>query len=983
MVTATDWSIVAEEFGTPPPFFDELLATRKVRHRQAEEPAASSGLMAQLREAPSEEKRNLLEAFIQQELQSVLHLPSPPSATVGFFDVGMDSLMAVELRNRLNRAFAGEYTTSNTIVFDYPSTAELAGHLAGEIEALTGAPSRVPEKPVARPRATTETDQEGIAIVGMACRFPGAPDVSRYWEQLLAGADLVTEGRTDADYWLDRVGDPEAEHPAYRWGGYVDGLELFDARFFGLRPIAAEAMDPQQRMLLETSWQALEDAGIDPEDLRGSRTGVFAGLNASEYRDLMIASGSDGGSVGTMSSMTVGRVAFMLGLMGPAMPFVLQCAASLAAVHAAAMALERGEVDMALAGGVNAIFSPNFSRLLLEHGLLTSTGRCATFDASAEGYVRGEGCGVVLLKRLSEAEAAGDRILAVIRGSAVNHNGTAAGLTMPSGPAQEQVIEEALSRAGIAPADVDYLEAHGAGSEIGDSIEVQAAAAVYGRERDADRPLLIGTAKTNMGHLESAAGIAGLIKVVLAMRHGVIPKHLHFETPNPGVDWDRLPVHVTSERTHWPPANGRPARAGVSAFGFSGTNVHLVVEGYPAPDAESAPGERQTRILPLSAKSESALRSLAGRFLGWVDERGGALESDDSAASPLLSDLAWTAGTGRSHFPHRAAVVFRDGASLVGNLRTLSEANGGPEPREATNVAFVYAGRDSGWTGMGEALYRTEPVVRAVLDRCDEVLREQRGESLLDIMFGRTDAAGDLDDPAWASPAVYALECSLTALWSSIGIRPSVVVGFDAGEFAAAHAARIFSLEDGLRLAAAAGESVTADGPAACRERLAEELVLERPSLTVIRGTDGRPLAADDALAASYWLQRDAEPSAPEASAATLAGRGVEVVLEIGARPSAAPALADAWPTCGAEAAGEEEANSAPFVLSSLRPPTADAEEDLGRDGFLEAAAAAYEAGLPVSFAGLFAGENRRRISLPGYPFERRRHWVDPPSKPV
>ena len=856
--------------------------------------------MAQLREAPSEEKRNLLEAFIQQELQSVLHLPSPPSATVGFFDLGMDSLMAVELRNRLNRAFGGEYTTSNTIVFDYPSTAELAGHLAREIEALTGAP-RVPEKPVAQPRRqTTETDQEGIAIVGMACRFPGAPDVSTYWEQLLAGADLVTEGRTGVDYWLDRVGDPEAEHPAYRWGGYVGGLELFDARFFGLRPIAAEAMDPQQRMLLETSWQALEDAGIDPEDLRGSRTGVFAGLNASEYRDLMIASGSDGGSVGTMSSTTVGRVAYTLGLMGPALPFQLECAASLAAVHAAATGLERGEVDLALAGGVNAIFSPNFSRLLLEHGLLASTGRCATFDASAEGYVRGEGCGVVLLKRLSEAEAAGDRIWAVIRGSAVNHNGTAAGLTMPSGPAQEQVIEEALSRAGIAPADVDYLEAHGAGSEIGDSIEVQAAAAIYGRERDADRPLLIGTAKTNMGHLESAAGIAGLIKVVLAMRHGVIPKHLHFETPNPGLDWDRLPVRVTSERTHWPPGNGRPARAGVSAFGFSGTNAHVVVEGYAAPDGESEPGERQTRILPLSAKSETALRSLAGRFLGWVDGRGGALESDGSAAGPLLSDLAWTAGTGRSHFPHRAALVFRDRASLACGLRALSEANGGPAPREATNVAFVYSGRESRWTGMGEALYRTEPVVRSVLDRSDDVLQNERGESLLEIMFGRTEASGDLDDPAWFCPAAYALECALTALWSSIGIRPSVVVGFDAGEVAAAHAAGILSLEDGLRLAAAAGGT----------ERLARDLVLERPSLTVIRGADGRPLAANEALDPSFWLQRDGASAAPEASAATLADRGVEVVLEVGPGQSLAPAIADAWPTSDAEAAGNERATA-------------------------------------------------------------------------
>ncbi|MYH09607.1 MAG: type I polyketide synthase, partial [Gemmatimonadales bacterium] len=784
----------------------------------------------------------------------------------------------------------------------------------------------------------------------------------------------VTEGRTGVDYWLDRVGDPAAGHPAYRWGGYVGGLELFDARFFGIRPIAAETMDPQQRMLLETSWQALEDAGIDPEDLRGSRTGVFAGLNASEYRDLMIASGSDGGSVGTMSSTTVGRVALTLGLMGPAMPFVLQCAASLAAVHAAATALERGEVDLALAGGVNAIFSPNFSRLLLEHGLLASSGRCATFDASAQGYVRGEGCGVVLLKRLSEAEAAGDRIWAVIGGSAVNHSGTAAGLTMPSGPAQERVIEEALSRAGVAPAGVDYLEAHGAGSDIGDAIEVQAAAAIYGRERDADRPLLIGTAKTNMGHLESAAGIAGLIKVVLAMRHGVIPKHLHFETPNPGVDWDRLPVRVTSERTQWPPANGRPARAGVSAFGFSGTNVHVVVEGYAAPGGDSAPREelgpwgaptpvaiaaselvadpsadggerdsRQTRILPLSAKSESALRSLAGRFLGWVDGHNGALESDDRAAGRLLSDMAWTAGTGRSHFPCRAAVLFRNGESLANSLRALSEANGGPKPLEATNVAFVYPGRDGRWTGMGAALYRTEPVVRAVLDRCDEVLREQRGESLLEIMFGRTDASGALDEPAWAYPAIYALECGLTALWSSIGIRPSVVAGFDAGEFAAARTARIFSLEDGLRLSAAAGESATAESPAGAAARWAGDVVLERPSLAVIRGTDGRRLGADEALATSFWLRRDGEPAAPGACAPTLAGRGVEVVLEIGPRQSLAPAIADAWPTSDAGAAGNEETRGAPLVLASLRCPSRDGDvvANDSCSSFLEAAAAA------------------------------------------
>ena len=1009
MLTATDWSVVAQDTGTRAPFFDELLVTTKVPLRETAEPLASTGLMAQLREAQPDERRKLLEAFIQEELKSVLHLSSQPGPTVGMFDLGMDSLTAVELRNRLNRAFAGEHTTSNTIVFDYPSPAELASHLAGEIEALTGAP-RIPEKPVARPRPTTQSEQQGIAIVGMACRFPGAPDVSTYWNQLLAGADLVTEGRTGSDYWLDRVGDPEADHPSYRWGGYVGGLELFDASFFGIRPIAAEAMDPQQRMLLETSWQALEDAAIDPAGLRGSRTGVFAGLNESEYRSLLIASGSEGGYLGTMSSTAVGRVAFSLGLMGPAIPFELWCASSLAAVHAALTALERGEVDLALAGGANAIFSSTTSRFLIEHGLLTSSGRCATFDASAQGYVRGEGCGVVILKRLAEAEAAGDRIWAVIRGSAVNHNGTAAGLTMPSGPAQGQVIEEALSRACIAPDDVDYLEAHGSGSQIGDSIEVQSAAAIYGRERDAAQPLLIGSAKTNMGHLESAAGIAGLIKVVLAMRHRVIPKHLHFKTPNPGVDWDRLPVRVTSERTHWPPTDGRPARAGISAFGISGTNVHVVVEGYAAPGGDAAPsaelghlgaptavdvavpkpvadlrvdGEerdsRQTRMLPLSAKSEGALRSLAGRFLGWVNGHNGALKADDSAATPLLSDMAWTAGIGRSHFRHRAAVVFRDTASLVDSLRALSETSARPEPREATNVAFVYAGRDCRWTGMEEALYRTEPVVRTILDRCDEVLREQRGESLLEILFGQTDALGNPDGQAWAYPAAYALECSLTALWSSIGIRPSVVVGFGAGEFAAARTARIFSLEDGLRLAAAAGESA-ANGPAEATAQFAGEVVLERPSVAVIRGANGRLLGAEEALASSFWLQRDGEPAAPGSCAPTLADRGVEVLLEIGPRRPLATAIAAAWPVSAAETPGEAGTRSAPLVLASVRPPCDEAAGSRPCSGFLEATAAAYEAGLPVSFAGLFAGEKRRRISLPGYPFERARHWMEPPS---
>ena len=553
---------------------------------------------------------------------------------------------------------------------------------------------------------------EGIAIVGMACRFPGAPDLAAYWRQLEAGVDAVTEGRRDAGSWSGVSGDPALEDSFARRGGFVDGIDRFDARFFGIPPIGARTMDPQQRMLLETSWQALDDAGIDPDRLRGTRTGVLAGIAPSEYRDLMTSGGAGVNYLGTAGSMAVGRVAFQLGLEGPTMPVALNCASSLVAVHQAVAALREGEVDLALVGGVNAVLSAGLTREMAELGMLSHAGRCNTFDAAADGFVRSEGCGMVVLKRLGEAEADGDRIWGVIRGSAVNQNGASAGPTVPNGPAQERVIEDALARAGVAPADVDYLEAHGAGSDLGDTIEVQAAAAVYGSGRAAECPLLIGSVKTNVGHLESAAGMAGLIKVVLAMHRGVIPRHLHFRDPNPNLDWERLPVRVTAEPTAWPRDAERPPRAAVSAFGVSGTNAHVVVEGFAAPDGATAgvgagpwpsgparrvaapapesaevppagderPVTRETRMLPLSAASEAALRELAGRYLAWLDERAEDL-TDAAAGASLLADMAWTAGAGRSHFAHRAAVVFRDAGSLRDGLLALAKADEGREPQ--------------------------------------------------------------------------------------------------------------------------------------------------------------------------------------------------------------------------------------------------------------------------------------------------------------
>ena len=702
------------------------------------------------------------------------------------------------------------------------------------------------------------------------------------------------------------------------------------------------------------------------------------------------------GYLSTAASMAVGRLAFRFGLAGPTMPVELNCASSLVAVHQAVTSLRLGEADMALVGGVSAVLSAPITREMADLGLLSRDGACKSFDAAADGFVRGEGCGMVVLKRLAEAEADGDRIWAVIRGSAVNQNGATAGATVPNGPAQERVIEQALSRAAIAPCEVDYLEAHGAGSAFGDPIEVQAAAAVYGRGREADRPLLIGSVKTNIGHLESAAGIAGLIKAVLAMSRGVIPKTLHFHSPSPLIEWNQLPVRVTTEAADWPLAPDRPPRAGVSAFGISGVNAHVVLEGrfpangaladgderptpsgaprpvaasLPQPAAELSPATdglaaRGARILPLSAKSEEALRALVGRYLEWLDDRASEISVEAAASDPLLSDMAWTAGVGRSHLAHRAGVVFQDAASLRDRLTALADIEGSSQPAMAAKVAFAYAGEGSHWAGMCAGLYESEPVVRAVLDRCDAVLRDERGASLLAAMFGRAGPDGTVDDPAWARPALYALGCALTALWSSVGIRPSVVAGQGAGEIAAAQAAGVFGLEGGLRLVASDDPPSVLDGVA-----------ITPPSIGLVSGATGRLVEYGDGSNGASWLRQAGEPATLLRCADALAELGVEAVIEIGLDAELGLTLARAWPASASGAA-------VPVMLASLRS-SHNGETDqaaVSDAGFVDAVADAYEAGMPISFAGLFAGETRRRVSLPGYPFQRRRFWLPKPE---
>ncbi len=1002
MVAAVDWAAYGEAVEDRPPFLEELLSTDS--DGAGEALALADNLPSMLRATPAAGREALLVSFLQQEVQAVLRLPSAPAPAVAFFDLGIDSLMAVELRNRLNRAFAGEYVAPNTVVFDYPDIAALAHHLAGELGEIGAA--EVEPVPERRPREPVEDD--GIAIVGMACRFPGAPDLTAFWRQLEAGTDAVTDGRPDPGSWDGVVGDPASPDEWSRVGGFIEDIDKFDAAFFRITPIEARMMDPRQRLLLETSWHALEDAGIDPEGLRGSRTGVYAGVTNGDYRDLALAMGRSHGYLGTTTSVATGRVAFVLGLNGPAVPVDVACASSLTAVHQAVVGLRQGEVDLALVGGVNAMLSPTVTMFMREAGMLSPSGRCRTFDAGADGFVRGEGCGMVVLKRLREAQADGDRIWGVVRGSAVNQNGAAAGLTVPNGPAQERVIEEALSRAGIPPAEVDYLEAHGAGSDLGDPIEVNAAASAYGKGREEARPLLMGSVKTNIGHLECAAGAASLIKTVLAMHHGVIPRHLHFHEPNPHLDWDDLPVRVVSEATDWPLHRDRPPRAGISAFALSGTNAHVVVEGYRAPGDAAAPGggegpptgaghpvtlpepvaelspatgeleSRRARILPLSGKSPAALRELAGRYLSWLDERSGEVSADD-----VLPDMAWTAGVGRSHFDRRAGIVFHDVESLRRELKTVAEAN--VEPHPAAKVAFVYTGQGGQWAGMGRTLYDREPAVRAVLDRCDAALGQERGVSLLEVMFSGSAAAGDLDDPVWAQPAMYALECALAALWASVGIRPDVALGHDVGELAAAQAAGVFGLEEGLRLAAArgtflAGQSGNGTLEAATdgMETILADITMAPPSRVLVSGVTGLAMEAADLSDGGYWSRRVGAPAALAEAVRTLAALEVNVVVEVGPDEELAPAVARAWPVPADPAAN----GPVPVGLSSLRRPSADARVETEESGFVEAVAGAYAAGIEVAFAGLFTGETRRRIPLPAYPFERRRHWIEAPSRP-
>jgi acyl transferase domain-containing protein/NADPH:quinone reductase-like Zn-dependent oxidoreductase/acyl carrier protein len=788
--------------------------------------SGTTQLVDQLTVAPAQQRKKLVVDYLRDVVAEVTRVDAADIRDeAGLFDLGMDSLMAVELRRRLEHAVGKELPA--TLAMDYPRITDVADYLLGDVLSIGGqVPSaQVPAQPA--PVVTMHTD-EPIAIVSVACRFPGAPDPEQYWELLSGAVDAIREipdDRFDVDEYYDP--DPEAPGKIYtRYGGYLESIDGFDPEFFGISPREAVWMDPQQRLMLEIAWEGLERAGYSPAALRGSRTGVFVGVAANEYSQLLNANSVETIEAhfitGNALNVIAGRVAFALGLEGPAMAVDTACSASLVAVHQACQALHSGDCDMALAGGVNVLVSPASIVATSRARMLAADGRCKTFDAAANGYARSEGCGILVLKRLSDAERDGDRICAVIRGSAVNQDGASSGLTVPNGGAQQRLISATLARAGVEGRDVDYLEAHGTGTSLGDPIEVQAAAAVYGVGRDSNHPLLIGSVKTNIGHLESAAGIAGLIKVVLCLQHEVLPQNLHFENPSPHIPWDSLPVRVVDKAIPWP-ASGRPRRAGTSSFGFSGTNAHVLIEEAPSksavanevsagdvlPDVTAAPepaaGDEPVGVLPLSARSPEALVALAQRYGTWLEAHP---EVD-------VTDVCFTAGVGRSHFEHRAALVVDSVQGARELLAGLAENRLGPgavrgECGDPPKTAWLFTGQGSQYPGMARELFDTEPVFADTVKRCAEAIDGLLPRPLLEVLFDiDSDTGGEagktLGHTSFAQPALFAVEMGLARLWQSWGIEPDVVLGHSVGQYAAACVAGVFSLEDGARLMAERG----------------------------------------------------------------------------------------------------------------------------------------------------------------------------------
>jgi acyl transferase domain-containing protein/D-arabinose 1-dehydrogenase-like Zn-dependent alcohol dehydrogenase/acyl carrier protein len=856
-VADVDWARFIPPFTLrrPSPLIQDLPEARQPSAGPADGIRGSAGstLARQLAgEAPADQHR-ILTSLIRTQAAIVLgHATSEAiPADHAFGEMGFDSLTALEVAARLSEATGLKLPA--TMVFDYP-TPVLAAHFI--LEELLGAPAGE-VIPAAAPAVTGEP----VAIVGMGCRFPGgATDLDGLWELVATGGDAISAFPLDRGW--DTAGPGDADVSYARRGGFVADAAGFDAGFFGISPREALAMDPQQRLLLEVCWEALERAGIDPASLRGTATGVFAGATTSGY-------GADGVSdgyrlAGTAPSVISGRVSYTLGLEGPAVTVDTACSSSLVALHLACQALRAGECDLALAGGVTVMTTPGTFAEFARQGGLAADGRCKAFGATADGTGWSEGAGVLVVERLSDARRAGHQVLAVVAGSAVNQDGASNGLTAPNGPSQQRVIRAALAAAGLSPDQVDAVEAHGTGTVLGDPIEAQALIAAYGQDRPGERPLWLGSVKSNLGHTQSASGVAGVIKMVLALRHGTLPATLHADVPSPHVDWSAGSVRLLTEPVPWR-ANGRPRRAGVSSFGVSGTNAHVIIAEQP-PSAEVTAGDVAAAVpagsvpvvgsgalaWPVSGRGEHALAAQARRLAAWLETHPDA----DAAA------VGWSLATTRTSFEHRAVITGAGREELAAGLAALAAGEpaaavvtGAVAPGGPGKTVLVFPGQGGQWAGMGLQLAAASPVFAARLAECAAALAPYADWDLHQVLG---DAAA-LERVEVVQPALWAVMVSLAAVWQAAGITPDAVAGHSQGEIAAATVAGILSLDDAARVVALRSRALTAlagrggmvslAAPAAAvREMIAAWGV--RLSVATVNGPDATVVSGDPAAVA-------------------------------------------------------------------------------------------------------------------------------------
>ena len=790
--------------GAVPPLLRGLI--RLPVRQPASAPVARPGSFAgQLAALPEDQRVDAALTAVREHIATILGYDSADGVDTkrSLQDMGFDSLTAVELRNRLNAETGLRF--SATLVFDYPTPLALARHIVSKMDPAAAAVVS------ATPARRTAVTGDPIVIVGMACRFPGGVSTpEELWQMVSDGIDAISPFPADRGWDLAALYDPDPERigTSYtRHGGFIHDLDQFDAGFFGISPREALAMDPQQRLLLEASWEAFERAGIDPKGLQGSTSGVFVGTNGQDYASLLFGDPESHEGymlTGNSGSVLSGRISYTFGFEGPAVTVDTACSSSLVALHLASQSLRAGECDLALVGGAAIMATPIlFTEFSRQRGL-SIDGRCKAFGAGADGTGWAEGVGVVVLERLSDAHRLGHRVLAVVRGSAVNQDGASNGLTAPNGPSQQRVIRAALDNAGLSPADVDVVEAHGTGTRLGDPIEAQALLATYGQARDPSQPLWLGSLKSNIGHTQAAAGIAGVIKMVLAMRHRLMPPTLHADEPTPEVDWSDGTVQLLRQPQPWTPHNNQPRRAAISAFGVSGTNAHVILQEAPPVEPEPSPAHPADPVpLVVSARTESALQAAAAHLAALVEQT----DIDLAAVSAALLN--------RSMFEHRAVVVGADTASITPALRAVS--TGQPTPNAVTGtttniagggVVFVFPGQGAQWPEMAIGLMESSPVFATRITECANALAPVVSWSLLDVLQG-TDGAPGLDRVDVVQPVLWAVMVSLAALWESVGVKPAAVIGHSQGEIAAACIADVLSLTDAAKVVALRSQAIS------------------------------------------------------------------------------------------------------------------------------------------------------------------------------